>query len=209
MVVSPEERQVKIRLIFGTALLVCMSMVGASAYADTVDFEAQGGGRGSVFTGTVDSPLVIGIATFTGGELLDRESRLSADQTAVYATTNFVSGGYTDPLTISFSAPVSGFSVFIADGIGGGIYTVSDNLGGSVSQILPSFTSAGAAIFTLSDLGITSVSIFGPMSGINWDYSIDNVTFTPASPAPVPEPSSGVLAGVGLVTLFGLKRLLS
>jgi PEP-CTERM motif len=195
----------RLSLILGAALLIGAQGAGTVAYGDTIDFEAQGSGRGSTFFGTTpDSPLPIGIATFTGGVLLKAESGLPADTTAVYATANFP--GLTNPLNIVFSAPVSAFSVLVLNGINDfGSYLVTDNLGGTATALLAPNPSSGAFTFALAESGITSVSITGPTFGspsdLGWDFSIDNVTFTPVS-ATVPEPGSLALLGSGLVGIF-------
>ena len=172
----------------------------ATAGPIIIDFEAQGAGAPSVFTGTVNSPLVIGIATFTGGQLLNHESGPSPDQTAVYATAN-LAGGYTNPIPIHFSQPVSGFSILVTNLIADN-YTVSDNLGGSETLFI---AGSSQAVFTLPDVGITSVTVQSAATGGQFDFAIDNVTFTPAAP-PVPEPSSLALLSLGGLGLAGWRR---
>jgi PEP-CTERM motif len=175
--------------LLGLALCATGTFV-RPASADIINFDAQAAGRGGVFTGTVDSPLVIGIATFTGGELLNNETN-SVDTTGVYATIspNNVPGGYTNPLTITFSTPVSAFSILVTNNLGD-TFTVADNRGGSSTMVLPSLASQ---IFTLPDTGITSVTV-GAASTSEWDFAIDNVTFTPLNT--VPEPSTMLLGGM-------------
>jgi hypothetical protein len=188
------------------ALSVCLTalLVGAvvPARADLIDFEAQGAGAPPTFTGILNSPLVIGIATFTGGQLLNH-SVGGADTTAVYATSNLLGGAYTDPLTITFSAPVSAFSIDVANNLDD-TYTVRDNLGGSESLLLPANT---IQLFTLPGGGITSVTI-GSSSTSSWDFAIDNVQFTPATSA-VPEPSALLLVAstIGLMGLLARRKL--
>lgn len=189
---------------FPTTRLACLSVLfavawcGSTARGTTIDFEAQGAGAPSVFTGMTDSPLTIGIATFTGGQLLNNETN-SVDLTAVYATSNLVGGGYTDPLVIAFNQPVSGFSILVTNQIAGA-YTVMDNLGGLQTMMLglnQSFT------FSLSDVGISSVTITG-VSGSSWDFAVDDVTFASAS-----VPDSGatiVLMAIALAPFVALAR---
>jgi hypothetical protein len=163
------------------------------ASATVIDFEAQAAGRGGVFTSTVDSPLVIGTATFTGGELLKNETN-SVDLTGVYATASFAAN-HVNPLTINFSAPVSGFSILVSNNFAD-TYTVADNLGGSSSLAL---ALNSMQTFTLPDAGITSVTIRAANSS-SYDYAIDNVSFTPQA---VPEPSTMMLGGIGAVAGLG------
>jgi hypothetical protein len=195
----------KIGLSLGVTLLVIVPALRTTAYADTIDFEAQGANSPSDFSaGTLaDSPLTIGIATFTGGKLLNHEDGAVADQTAVYATSSSGEPLLTNPLNIAFSVPISGLSIFVEDGLGGGIYTVADNLGGSESVLLPV---GFGAIFSVPDSGITSVSITGPLTpnfpnSPRWDFAVDDVIFTPMM---VPEPSSFVLLATGLLTFAAL-----
>jgi len=160
-----------------------LAVAAGTVKADLIDFEAQGASAPSVFNGTLNSPLVIGIATFTGGQLLNNAAG-AADGTAVYGSTNLVSGGYTNPLTITFSTAVSSFSIDVINGLADS-YTVADNKGGSRMLAVPFNTTQ---LFTLTDSGITSVTIESATKSF-WDFAIDNVQFTPAVSS-VPEPSS-------------------
>jgi hypothetical protein len=169
-------------LTIGAALV----LAAGSAKADLIDFEAQGASAPSAFNGALNSPLVIGIATFTGGQLLNNAVG-AVDETAVYASTNIVAGGYTNPLTIAFSQAVRSFSIDVTNGFGDS-YTVADNRGGSQTLAVASNTTQ---LFSLTDSGITSVTI-GSANKTLWDFAIDNVQFTPAV-ASVPEPSSLLL----------------
>jgi hypothetical protein len=62
---------------------------------------------------------------------------------------------YADPLTITFSQPVSGFSIVVTNNSPGNsiadTYTVADNLGGSQSNFLGN---NAPATFTLPDTGV-------------------------------------------------------
>ncbi len=98
----------------------------------------------------------------------------------------------------------SGFSVLVVNGDGVGSYTVSDNLGGSVTKSLAPSVDLGAATFSLSDDGLTSVDITSAYANA-WSFAIDNVTFAAATS--VPEPESLLLMGVALVLLLALRRI--
>jgi hypothetical protein len=187
-----------IRPLILSAAALCL-LAGTSAQASTViDFEAQAAaaGNGGSFTGTTNSPLTIGIATFSGGELLLNET-FSVDETGVYATAS-LGGGYTNPLPISFSQGVSGFSLLLTNN-NADTFTVADNLGDSESMFL---AANSMQTFTLAGTGITSVTV--TEAGSTFDYAIDNVTFTAASTTP--EPSSLLLLGSGLLAVGGVLR---
>lgn len=180
------------------ALAILMAAVGVhDLQADEINFDAQAAAMNapSVADGVLNSPLTIGIATFTGGELFLNES-YSTDQTGVYATSSEFNGyhsgwNYADYLKITFSQPVSGFSVLVTNSEPIE-YTATDNFGESVSAG-PGHT------FAFSDVGITSVTIdqtLAPNSGA--DFAIDNVMFTPIA---VPEPCLLLLPGLAFAAL--------
>jgi hypothetical protein len=185
----------------GSGLLLAFAAV-IPASATVVDFEAQAAARGGNLSGIPDSPLTIGIATFTGGELLNAEVGLNADQTGVYATEGLFGSGESNPLVITFASPVSNFSIFIANGDDVRNYTVSDNLGDSVTMSLASAGGLGAGTFSLASNGLTTVDITSANADA-WDFAIDNVTFTQATS--IPEPGSMLLLG-GLALLASLRR---
>jgi len=142
----------------------------------TVDFE-QFSGSPSVYLG-VQPPLTIGIATFSGGQLLSAASQLANDRSTVYGTAYFAPG-FLPTITINFSQPVGNFSVLIANGWALTIdYTIQDDRGGIQTRTLGSlFDSSGAATLSLPSTGIRQVVISSGMS--NWNFVIDNVQFTP------------------------------
>lgn len=174
------------------------------AFSEVIDFESQTVLRGGNLTGIPDSPLSIGIATFTGGELLRGEVGLNADQTGVYATEGVFGSGETNPLVITFSSPVNNFSVYVANGNDEETYTVSDNVGDSVTMSLASASEQGAALFSLPANSLTTVDITSADSNA-WNFAIDNVTFDAA--APVPEPGPPLLLAAGLVLIAAVRRM--
>jgi len=169
-------------LVVITTGVTLASAVGATAAPTTIDFESMTGP--SQFCPPPASPLTIGAATFTGGGILTAVEGLPADQSTVYGTTPCA--GYLCPLTITFSSPVSGFSVDVLNGALEPVsYTVTDNLGGSVTKTVAGSSNSGVETFMLTDDGITSVTI-GPTGGCGtfWDFFIDNVRFTVVEAAP-------------------------
>jgi hypothetical protein len=185
-------------------LLACATALPAAAAV--IDFEAQAANTGGNLTGIPDSPLAIGIATFTGGELRDGEIGLNADQTGVYASEGLFGSGETNPLVITFASPVSNFSVFVANGDDVRSYTVSDNLGDSVTMPLASAGGLDAATFSLPGNGLKMVDISSANANA-WDFAIDNVTFTPATSTPEPESLLLLAAGVGLLAAVCRRQL--
>ena len=179
----------------------CMLMLAAaSASASMVDFEAQAANRGGFLTGIPDSPLTIGIATFTGGELRSGLINFPGNETGVYTSEGLFGSGETNPLAIAFATPVHDFSVLVANGDSQNqTYIVSDNLGDSATFIvaLSGSLSNSAGTVSLPGDGITSVFITSANTDF-WNFAIDDVTFTA-----VPEPASGLLLAMGLVGPLG------
>lgn len=176
-------------------LLLTVLWMTTAASATTIDFEAQGAGAPSTFNATLNSPLVIGIATFTGGKLLNNEAVAvppSADPTAVYATTGFLPG-YADPLVISFSQPVSNVSLLVTNETPD-TYTLSDNAGHSSSLAIGNNVTQ---MLSLVDSGVTQVTV-ATAATAGWDFAIDNVTFTTT----VPEPSPTIPVAGALLCVF-------
>jgi hypothetical protein len=173
------------------------------AMTEVIDFESQTSMRGGNLTGIPDSPLTIGSATFTGGELLNGEVGLNADQTGVYATEGLFGSGDTNPLVITFSSPVSGFSIYVVNGGAAQSYTVSDNLGDSVTTPLASASDLGARVFSLPESSISTVDITS-LNGNDWNFAIDNVSFIAATP--VPEPGPHFLLAAGAVLMAAVLR---
>src|SRR5215469_4966377 len=147
-------------LVVASASFCLLLLAAAPAFASVVDFQAQAANHGGNLTGIPDSPLTIGIATFTGGELRDGLINFPADETGVYASEGLFGSGETNPLVIAFATPVQGFSLLVANGDSQNqSYTVSDNLGDSVSVTLglSGGLNNAAKTVALSGSGITTV----------------------------------------------------
>ena len=190
-------------LITSASFGLLLTLALAPASASVIDFEAQAANRGGNLTGIPDSPLTIGIATFTGGELRSGLLNLPADETGVYVSEGLFGSGETNPLVITFAMPVSNFSVLVANGDAQNqTYTISDQLGGSASVTLALSGSLNNAAKTvaLSGSNITTVSISSANVSF-WNFAIDNVTFSA-----VPEPMSLSLVLVGLGVAFCCRR---
>ena len=184
---------------FGLLLTLASSPVSATV----IDFETQAANRGGNLTGIPDSPLTIGIATFTGGELRNGLINLPADETGIYVSEGLFGSGETNPLVITFAMPVSGFSVLVANGDSQNqTYTVSDDLGDSaiVTLALAGSLTNAARTVALPGSGIRTVSITSANANF-WNFAIDNVTFSA-----VPEPMSVSFVLSGLVLAFWCKH---
>jgi hypothetical protein len=146
-----------------------------------IDFEQFSGP--CCFTG-VQPPVTDGIATFSGGQVLDAASFLPVDRSRVYGTASFCVG-CSPNIAITFSKPVSDFGVFIANGnIVTVTYTVSDDQGSIQTITLVENFNSGAGTLTLPDSNIQSVIVSGGPApgGVAWDFLIDNVQFAPSGP---------------------------
>lgn len=186
----------------GRCMLLALVMASPAVPA-VINFEGQAVSVGGNATGIPDSPVTIGIATFTGGEFLNAEVGLTADQTGVYASEGLFGSGETNPLVINFASPVSGFSVFVLSADDAASYTVSDNLGDTLTMSLASEGDLGTAVFSLPGNGLTTIDITSADSNA-WNFAIDDVTFTPVSPAP--EPASLLLFCGGCLLVGALRH---
>jgi hypothetical protein len=180
-----------------SVLSVGLLVLIVPATAAQIDFEAQAAGRGGVFTGSVDSPLNIDIGTFTGGELLHGVVGMPANQTGVLATWLFTPAA-TNPLVVTFSLPVTGFSVQVFNGGEAQNYTVSSDAGESITRSINSVGSGGFSTFSLERV-LTRVDILGASQG--WNFAIDNVTYEA-----IPEPGTDVFAAGAFAVLLGIRR---
>jgi hypothetical protein len=185
----------------GLCFLLALAVAAAPATATVINLDAQAAGSGRNLTGIPDSPLTVGMATFTGGELREGEVGLNADQTGVYATQGLFGSGETNPLTITFASPVNDFSLFVANGDDVRSYTVSDNLGDSIKKSLPSAGSLGAGTFSLPGNGLTTVFVTSANTDA-WDFAIDNVRFSAITSTP--ETNSLLLLSSALAFLIAV-----
>ena len=97
--------------------LILLLATGANAAAlaksqNFIDFEEFSGP--SFFTG-IQPPLTVGLATFSGGQILDAATFLPVNPTIVYGTA-FSCPGCLPTLTIEFAEPVSDLSIFLMNG---------------------------------------------------------------------------------------------
>jgi len=132
----------------------------------------------SVFSG-VQPPLTVGVATISGGQVLNAATNLPVDRSVVYGSAYFCPG-CAQTITIGFSTKVSNFSLFLLNGLTVNIsYTVQDDQGGTQVVSLPPNLASGSATISLPDSGITDVTITGADPSGSWDFEIDNIRFAP------------------------------
>jgi hypothetical protein len=150
------------------------------AQTQTVDFEQF---TGPSLFGSLQPPVSVGIATFSGGLLLDATVGLVADQTTVYGTAYSgtvpppICTGCLPTITIDFSQAVSNVSLKVLNGQQFLVtYTVQDNGGGSQVFELDTAANGGQTTVTLPSAGITQVTVTSDAT--IWDFFIDDVQFS-------------------------------
>src|SRR5215204_28017 len=154
-----------------TLMTLCLN-THASAQTTQIDFEQFSGGP---FFTQVEPPLTVGVATFSGGQILSATSNLVANQSKVYGTAIFCSGCL-PTITIDFSKEVSNFSVVLYNGQTFTVtYVVQDDQGELQSITLPAHFQSGFTTINLPSTGIRKVTITSDTG--QWDFLIDNVRF--------------------------------
>lgn len=188
------------------------ALLGAtSANATLITFEDRPAGPCCFASAGPAQTLVYNIgggntATFTGGVILTGESNQTTDNSNVYATaSSSVIGGadpsLTNPLVVTFSAPVHNFQIQILNAIAGD-YEMSDNAGNSVDFNL---ATTGGSIQTVGFVATGTVVDITYLDG-PWDFAIDNVTFNQPLGNLVPEPSTLALLAAGVAGLGARLR---
>lgn len=188
------------------------------AWSETINFDglSPGDGVGTILVGTIGvtfPPNISGYALVVSGtfDTTSGENSLGvADGDRVFL--------YGDVVTLSFSIPVVSLSAnFISTAVDSGevfkIVAGSESSFGNlnllygVDGILPD----GGEVYTVSFSSVTPFSTASLVSLVPDDgaefsfysFNIDDISFTPAV-APIPEPATMVLLGVGLMAiLFG------
>lgn len=191
----------KNKFVAGLALGLLLTCMGGMASATQITLDADSAATGSLLQST---PLTtsLGTITFTG-EIRDRDG--DPEFTAAGASGDVfdiggTSGGSWAALTFSFD--VSSIS-FIYGGNGGGINLLArDQFGATLDSFYQASTeSEPAGPVTLEGLGIRSLYWEDP----GWSFAaLDNIEIT-AGAAPVPEPATMLLFGIGLAGLAGAR----
>jgi hypothetical protein len=216
------------------AVAAAMSLAGtpfAEARAATVllDFETRPSlpAQPSNFfdAGPMQTYSEAGLYSITGGAVLGNPNflqpfGLQGSGPNLYGTTDIGDPSLLDTITLTLpgAQPVMfvGGVLFngqpVAETYEVSYFTGPDGILLSSTQTFfgvgPASSSAGYANFSYAATlasPITRVTISTPNAGTNgWDFFVDTVMIT----SPIPEPSQGVLAGVGLaaILLFGRKQ---
>ncbi len=209
--------------------LICSAFPQGAAAA-LINFDDQGLTGPSIFA--IAGPAqhltfddfeggVIDVA-FDGGVVLTEVTLLEANESSVYGTAYFGDVSLLNPLTVTFSQPITNFFLDIYNGLGTQIeYRVADNDGHSASFVLDPYFEGGHRQIGFAATGtvITITSVTPPTS--EFDFFIDNIYFNEVLPVgldghvdehlgetPVPEPSTMamLLLGAGGLTVYRRSR---
>jgi len=198
--------------------MVCLEGVGNAAL---INFDNQSLFGPPWYSATTvrPQPLEVGGVQFDGGVVLTNVG-LPTNASTLYATSDQV-GSLLNPITISFSAPVSSYYLNLFNGIGQDIvYRVSDDAGHSVDVPLASYSAGGYATIGLDATSVNQVSVTAVTDattlglGNSWNFMIDDIGYDEILPQgtistetlPIPEPGGLLLLGSGLISLFALRK---
>ena len=183
----------------------------ASASASILNFDDQGLSGPSFFSQA--SPVTVvevidGVEiTVEGGTILTNTSNLPANQTSIYGTASFFSGGQ-NPITISFDQPIQNFFLEVLNGATTDVeYVVMDDLGNSRSFTLAPNLNSGATTIGIATVG-TQITIMAIVDSTGFfDFFVDNIQWNQDLPpdltVPVPAAAPLMLAGMAV---FGAVR---
>ncbi|MBX3636766.1 MAG: hypothetical protein KF683_15450 [Rubrivivax sp.] len=205
--------KLRINVLSAVAVAVLAS-VSTQATASFINFDDQGLVGPSTFADASPSPQTIDItqgavtATFTGGVILTQTTNLPANQTSIYGTASFGTG-LSNPLTISFSQPVTNL---ILDVLNGDTvvadFEVSDGVDTQIFSLAPNLSSGAATIGLLSTASNYTIRQTRGTANF-WDFFIDNIRYnvnadcdrTGCFTVPAPGSLALVLAGLGAFAL--------
>jgi hypothetical protein len=207
------------------AVAILLSALGANANTILINFETVPSipTGPSTFGGPMQTIVVPGVATFTGGTVLGNASSFPAQSFAtppnIYATAGF--GGLSSTLTIALN-PAFGtvdevsfplfngatqLETYIVNAFDGATLVATQTFSN-----IPANTASGFVIADLLSPTITSVTItpltLDATCCNGWDFAIDSVALNSSvQQAFAPEPASLVLIGLALALACILKLL--
>jgi len=183
-------------------------------------------GSSTACSQTITEHTAGGDVTLDGGVILTNTTSLPANESTVYGSmsNDYIgsSANLGNPITITFSQPVTGFMVDVINGLTTeASYQIADNLGNVVSFTLASNAGIGATTIGFLTAG-TFVTITSLSSETTYDMLIDDIRFNvpmtcsisgcrelvDVTATEVPEPVSTSLLGarLAIVTLQRRRR---
>lgn len=174
-----------------------LGVLGAlNAHATIIDFQSAPlivTGPSTYFAAGATRDLTVpGVVTISGGTVLDQETFLPANRTALYGTAFFgttvaPAHPYLPTVTLAFAAPITNFFLDVYNGQTFDVtYTVSDNaaIPHSASFLLAPNLSSGTTQIGFAAAGDT-ITITSDAGNL-WDFSIDNIGFNESLPTTIP-----------------------
>jgi len=202
------------KILFASIITLLASQ---AANANTINFADRPAGP-SVFASAGPAQTLIyhdgGVdITFAGGVILTNETNQSTNFNNVYATASFGDPSLSNPLTLTFSEQLKNFSVTISNAVAGD-FLLADNAGHSSKFTLATMgSSAVTETFALTGNVVTITELTSTLPSTPWDFAIGQISFDCSAnlagcqAGPVPEPTSTVLLGLGLMgMLFSTRR---
>ena len=178
----------------------------ASASASLLNFDDQGLSGPSTF-GAASPVTVVEVVdgvqiTIEGGTILTNTTNLPANQTSIYGTASFFTGGQ-NPITITFDQAIENFFLEVLNGATTDVeYTVMDNLGSSRTFTLAPNLDSGATTIGIATVG-TQITIMAMEDNGFFDFFVDNIAWNqdlpPELTVPVPAAAPLMLAGLGVI----------
>lgn len=212
------------KLLLVPLALAMLCMAHSSARADSINFDVNANGNtinapgAFVLTTSLTTLYASFGVTFSGpganngGAILNQSgnfgvnARSGVNFLAFNSGATLANGGIPiGPETISFSSLQSNVSIYASGGFNASTFTLSafdsNNVLLGTSVISTTAGNYGLLSFA-SGLGIQRITI-ASTRGL---FVLDDLTFTPGGPAPVPEPATMILLGTGLAGIAAKVR---
>jgi hypothetical protein len=160
---------------------VALGVPSASAVTGTITFEAFSGP--STFAAAQPAPVVLPIATISGGAVMTAVTNLPVNTSTVYGTAASCSDCIPQ-LTISFTRPMTSVRLQLMNGATTSeSYTVVSN-GVSATKVLAANEQAGSAgQVTLTGTNLRQVTISETDFDGSYTFLIDNIRYVTEDPA--------------------------